>query len=71
MHILGVAMVVVALSMAAACSNRQVYEAIQKNQQLECQKFPDAQYEKCMQELSEPYDQYQRERDEVIEGDRS
>lgn len=48
-----------------ACTNRQVYEAIQQNQQLECQKLPGDQYDKCMEELSESYDTYQRERDEL------
>jgi len=49
----------------SACSNRQVYDAIQQNQQLECQKLPGTQYEECMKQVSEPYDAYKRERDEL------
>jgi hypothetical protein len=52
----------------AACSNRQVYDALQQNRQLECQKLPQNQYEKCMQELSEPYDEYARKRAESQEA---
>ena len=50
----------------AACSNRQVYDAIQKNRQLECQKLPGSRYEECMEQVSEPYDEYRRDRDELI-----
>ncbi len=49
----------------SGCSNRQVYDAIQQNRQLECQKLPGTQYEKCMEQLSEPYDAYKRDRDEL------
>jgi len=41
-----------------ACSDRQVYEGVQKNRQLECQRGPEAQYEECMKGLSESYDSY-------------
>ncbi|MEE4144950.1 MAG: hypothetical protein V2I26_09130 [Halieaceae bacterium] len=60
--------VVLALCILAlpACSNRQVYDAIQQNRQLECQKLPGTQYDECMQQFSEPYDEYRRQRDELI-----
>lgn len=47
----------------SACSNRQVYDAIQQNQQLECQKLQGTQYEECMKQVSQPYDAYKRDRD--------
>ena len=59
-----VALVLCVLALPA-CSNRQVYDAIQKNRQLECQKLPGTQYEECMQQFSEPYDEYKRQRDEL------
>lgn len=49
-----------------ACSNRQVYEAIQQNRQLECQKLPGTRYEECMEQFSEPYDEYKRDRGELM-----
>lgn len=51
-----------------ACSNQQVYNAVQHNQQLECQKLPGTQYEECMRQVSEPYESYEREREELISG---
>ncbi|MCB1701777.1 MAG: hypothetical protein H6985_12075 [Pseudomonadales bacterium] len=51
--------------MVPACSNEQVYNAIQQNRQLECQKLPGTQYEECMREFSQPYKDYKRERDEL------
>ena len=60
----------VALALCAlvlpACSTRQVYDAIQQNQQLECQKLPGTRYEECMKQVSEPYDSYKRDRDELM-----
>ncbi len=53
-----------------ACSNRQVYEAIQQNRQLECQKLPGTRYEECMRQYSEPYDEYKRDRDELTKEQR-
>jgi hypothetical protein len=46
----------------AACSNEQIYNAVQDSQKVECQKYPDTRYEECMKELSTPYDEYERER---------
>ena len=51
----------------AACSNRQVYDAIQDNQRLECAKLQGSQYEECMKQVSQPYDEYRREREDLIE----
>jgi hypothetical protein len=53
-----------------ACSNRQVYETIQQNRQLECQKLPGTRYEECMEQYSEPYDEYKRDRDELTKEQR-
>ncbi len=64
-----VALVLCALALSA-CSNRQVYDTIQNNQQLECQKLPGTQYEECMKQVSEPYDQYKRDRDELTKEER-
>lgn len=54
-----------------ACSNRQVYDAVQQNQQLECQKLQGSQYEECMEQLSEPYDSYKSSRDELLKDSQS
>lgn len=51
----------------AACCNQQLYNAIQQNRQLECQKLPGTQYDECMKEVSEPYESYERDREELME----
>ena len=56
------------LSVLAACSNQQLYNGIQKNRQLECQKLPGSQYDECMKEVSEPYEEYEHDRQELIKG---
>ncbi len=55
----------------AGCTQRQVYDAVQQNRQLECQKLPQGQYEQCMEQYSEPYDNYTRERRELEKQDGS
>jgi len=64
-----VALVLCVLALPA-CSNRQVYDAIKKNRQLECQKLPGTQYDECMKQVSEPYDDYKRDRDELTKEQR-
>ncbi len=51
----------------AGCSNRQVYEAIQHSNQQECQKNPKHTREKCMRQVSDPYEKYEAERQATIE----
>ncbi len=50
----------------AACSQQQVYDAVQQNRQFECQKLPGTQYEECMERYSEPYEEYERERQQLL-----
>lgn len=52
-----------------ACSNKQIYTAVQDNQRLECGKLPQDQYEQCMQELEIPYEEYEQERQVILEGE--
>jgi hypothetical protein len=44
------------------CTNKQVYNAVQDAQVLECQQYPDTRYDRCMEELSVPYEEYERDR---------
>lgn len=70
MHKLHPVVLVLCVLALPACSNRQVYEAIQQNRQLECQKLPGTRYEECMRQYSEPYDEYKRDRDELTKEQR-
>ena len=57
------------LPMLAACTNQQLYNGIQGHQKLECQKLPGSQYDECMKEVSEPYESYERDREELMKDD--
>lgn len=54
------------LILLSACSNRDIYEAVQHNQKLKCEKLPPAQYEECMEQAGESYESYERRRKQEI-----
>ena len=49
----------------SACSNQQLYTAVQERERQECARLPQVQYEECMQEIEGSYDEYAREREEL------
>jgi hypothetical protein len=57
--------IVLSLVPMQACSNRQMYEAIQNRQRVLCQEVPRSEYQKCMEEADESYRTYKQERDKV------
>lgn len=57
------------LASVAACSNEQVYSAVQQNRQLECSKLLQPEYEECMRETGMSYDEYERKRQELLKDD--
>jgi hypothetical protein len=59
--------ILLCLTLAQACSNRQVYDAIQNRQKVLCQEVPRSEYQKCMEEADASYDTYKKERDKVEE----
>lgn len=48
-----------------ACSNQQLYTAVQERERQECAKLPQVQYEECMREIEGSFEEYARERDEL------
>lgn len=61
--IIGMFVVSIAL---ANCSNRQLYNNIQQDRQLACQKLPYSQHEECMRAHAESYDDYIKRRRETV-----
>lgn len=53
-------------TLLVGCTNQEVYEAVQQNRQHECQKLPEPAAEKCMEQHSESYEDYEREREELL-----
>ena len=50
----------------AGCSNKAVYENIQINNRNACLKVPQSQYEECLERSNKSYEEYERERKEVL-----
>lgn len=51
---------------ATACSNQQLYDAAQHNHEQKCLKQPPAMYQACMAEFDKSYQEYEKERQEVL-----
>jgi len=54
------------LLVLSSCSNKGIYEQIQTNNRVECGKLSPSQYEECVEGNSKHYDEYERERQEVL-----
>ena len=64
MKIVLMSIIAVALT---GCSARAVYDNIQLNNQQRCARVPPSEYDACMEAASKTYDEYQREREELLE----
>lgn len=54
----------------SGCSNKAFYESTQpKYDENECRKLPPSQYEKCINQEAKSYEEYKKEREEVINHD--
>tara|TARA_R110002049_G_scaffold23490_62_gene82891 strand:+ start:2138 stop:2344 length:207 start_codon:yes stop_codon:yes gene_type:complete len=60
---------VVLLAALVACTHEQVYNNVQHNQQLECSKLPQVRFEECMKNYDQSYEDYERERQAIIDKD--
>lgn len=58
--------VMLLLVVVGGCSNKQIYTAIQQNRQQECRKLPRVQYEACMREFDQSYEDYARDREDAL-----
>ena len=52
--------------LTGACSNKAIYDNIQLNNRQQCAKLPPSQYDECIAHYSKTYDEYEKERKEVI-----
>jgi len=65
------AILVVVLSglITSGCTNKQIYESTQpKYTEVECMtnNLPETKYEECIQQESTSYEQYEKERQEIL-----
>lgn len=50
----------------ASCSNKAVYEDLQRNKRNECLQVPPAEYDRCMRTMEQSYEEYERQRQEAL-----
>jgi uncharacterized lipoprotein len=50
----------------SACSSQQFYEGAKAGQQSNCLNYPEAEYQECIDESGDSYEQYKQQRDEVV-----
>ena len=51
---------------STACSNQAIYETIQASDRHTCYTYVGSRFESCLQRYDKTYEEYKRERDEVI-----
>ncbi|MEE4190916.1 MAG: hypothetical protein V2I66_05025 [Halieaceae bacterium] len=70
MHKILAPMLLIAGSIAAfpGCSNKAVYEAVQQSNKHECEKNQESVRERCMEQLGESYEDYERSRQEILDS---
>ena len=59
---------VFALTATTACSHQQMYNALQHNQRLDCDKQPGDLYQECLTSLEPDFAEYQRQQQQVMTG---
>jgi hypothetical protein len=64
-HNLAYVGIFLSLALLQACGSRQMYDAMQNRQKALCQEVPRSEYQKCMDEASQSYDTYKKERGNV------
>lgn len=50
----------------AGCSNKGVYQDLQRNKRNECMQVPPAEYDRCMRSMEQSYEDYEQQRQEAL-----
>ncbi|UTF60597.1 hypothetical protein [Gilvimarinus sp. DA14] len=53
----------------AACSNKAVYDNVQNDQRWRCDQEPISTQAECRERVSRDYEDYERERQEILEAE--
>ena len=56
------------LLLLQACTERAMYEAVKNRQKVLCQQQPRSEYQECMEQASESYDTYRKNKEETETG---
>ena len=64
------ALLILSILVLTGCTSKQLYNSTQpKYTEAECRKLPETQYKECINKKSMSYEQYEKERQEVIKKD--
>jgi hypothetical protein len=55
----------------SGCTTSSWYEGARSSQRLECRKEPLSEYDRCLEQTNPSYDEYQRQRQEVVSDRKS
>lgn len=61
-----ISLIIIVSIVLGACSNKEIYNAIQANQHNQCRQLPKEEYEKCLERTKQAYEKYEAERQEAI-----
>lgn len=61
--------IMISLAVLAGCSSKAVYDNVQLNNRTDCNRVPQPQYEECIERTDKSFEEYERERKELI-GDK-
>lgn len=62
-------LIATSLTALIGCSNKSIYEAVQTGNIHECQFGQESQRERCLERVSESYEDYEKSRQEVLEDE--
>jgi hypothetical protein len=51
---------------ATGCSNKAAYQNLKLNKQQQCRQAPASEYDRCMREMEQSYEEYERQRQHTI-----
>ena len=57
-------LVLTSLLLLSACSSKQIYDVFRSNRLQECETVPRSEREKCIEDMQDSYDDYERKRSE-------
>jgi len=68
--LLSVTVILLSTLLSTACSKQNWYAGAQAAQEAHCMKQPTSEYEECMQQTSESYNEYEIKRQDVLDTDK-
>lgn len=64
--ILVLAGLAIVIATGSGCSNKAVYQNLQLNKKQECRRLPVTEYDDCMRDMEQSYEEYERQRKQTI-----